>query len=120
MILRAISQPLDLAPSPLSTTTRRGTSILLSLNITDIVGDGALVIDVHTVVDTKSKSQFQLVYGESNLEWNEKALNWSSAEEHCVSKGGHLASMATAHYKLRLQEFAETFLFSKHAWLGGK
>ena len=93
--------------------------IELPHNITDVVGDGALVIDVDIVADNRGKSELQLSYGKRKLELNKTKMNWRASEKHCVSRGGHLASMASPHHRYRLQDFADQNSFIKSVWLGG-
>merc|ERR1712012_1256734 len=64
--------------------------IELPHNITKVIRDGALVINVDIVPDNQSKGQVELLTGEQKLEYNKKEMNWSAAEEVCVPKGGHL------------------------------
>ena len=91
--------------------------IELPHNITDI-GNGSLVIDVDVVPDNQSKSHVELLTGEPTLEYNKILLNWSAAEEFCVSKGGHLASVASPFHWRKLQNFIRSKGIP-WMWLGG-
>ena len=95
--------------------------IELPHNITDVIGDGALVVDVDvTVPDNMRRSGMELLTGEEKLEYNNMKMNWSAAEEFCVSKGGHLASVASPFHWHKLQSFiADNFLYFESIWLGG-
>ena len=94
--------------------------IELQHNITDVIGDGALVVDVFIVPDNRSESEVKLFTGEPKLEYNKMKMNWSAAEEFCVSKGGHLASAVSPFHWRKLQSFiADNDLYKKKIWLGG-
>ena len=95
--------------------------IELPYNITDIIGDSALVVDVDIVPDDQRQSGVELLLdGETKLEFNEMGMNWSDAEEFCISKGGHLASVASHFHWHRLQSFIENLgLNTQSIWLGG-
>ena len=96
-------------------------------NITDVIGDGALVVDVDvTDPDNLSESGVELLTAGPKLEFNNLNMNWTSAEAFCVDKGGHLASVSSHHiwYKMQsflLLQFADTLLLSNNdnIWLGG-
>ena len=59
------------------------------------MGDDALVIDVDIVSDNKTEYELELLTTEPKLEYNNMTLNWTAAEKFCVSKGGHLAPVAS-------------------------
>ena len=63
--------------------------IELPHNITAVIGDGALIIDV-VLADDQKKNYVQLLTGAPSLEHNNLKMTWSAAEEFCVSKGGIL------------------------------
>ena len=47
-------------------------------------------------------------------------MNWSAAEKHCVSKGGHLASVASPYHWQKLQSFIRSNGLGIYSvWLGG-
>ena len=54
------------------------------------------------------------------LEHNYINLTWTAAEEFCVSKGGHLASVASSFHWKKLNGFiASNGLENEVIWLGG-
>ena len=55
--------------------------------------------------------------GEPNL--NNVKLNWSAAEENCVSKGGHLASVASPSHWQKLKDVIANRDIISDVWLGG-
>ena len=61
------------------------TVIELPHNITEVIGDGALLIDVDIVCDNQTKGRVDLSFGRRKLEYNSMIKNWSAAEELCVS-----------------------------------
>ena len=94
--------------------------IELSHNITDIIGDDALVIDVGIVPDNRTENLVELLSGASKLEYNKMEMSWNEAEDFCVSKGGHLASVAS-HCWRKLQAYiAHHDLYDEPIWFGGR
>ena len=61
--------------------------IELPHDIIDVIGDGALVVDVDIVPDSKRTIEVEFLTGEPKLEYNNISMNWSADEEFCVSKG---------------------------------
>ena len=66
--------------------------------------------------------------GEPKLEFNAMRTTWSEAEELCLSKGGHLASVASPIHGRKLQSyFMDNNLYNyegnvcdyEFIWLGG-
>merc|ERR1712213_227771 len=53
--------------------------IELPHNITEVIGDGALVVDVDIVPAHQSESHVQLLTGEAKLQYNNMFMNWSAA-----------------------------------------
>ena len=85
-----------------------------------MIGNGALVFDVEIVPDDQSESHVELLIEESRLEYNNMCMNWSAAEHFCVSKGGHLASVASFFHWKKLNGFiANNGLDNERKWLGG-
>ena len=113
----------DTLPPPNNHKERQEYTAVIELphNITDIIGDSALVVDVDIVPDDQRQSGVELLLdGETKLEFNEMGMNWSDAEEFCISKGGHLASVASHFHWHRLQSFIENLgLNTQSIWLGG-
>ena len=68
--------------------------IELPYNITDVLGDASLVVDV-TVPEVEAEVGVELLTARRKLEYYKSKLNWTSAEAHCVAKGGHLASFTS-------------------------
>ena len=93
--------------------------IELPHNVTDAISDGALIIDVDIVADNQSESRVELVTGEASFYFNNNSMNWSVAKAFCVSKGGHLASMASPSQWQRLKDFITDNNLSGAMWLGG-
>ena len=97
--------------------------IELPYNITTIIGDNSLVVDINvTVPDDNHQSRgVELLTTKLMLEYNSVELNWSDAEAYCVSKGGHLVSVSTTEQWQRLQTFlAEKNITYISLWFGGK
>ena len=83
------------------------------------MGDAAMVIDIDIVPDNKRKGHVELLTGEPKFEYNTKTMSWSAAEEFCVSKGGHLASVASHSQWQKLKDFMARERISTAPWLGG-
>ena len=92
--------------------------IELPHNITDVIGDGALVVDVDIVPDNQRDGEVELLTGEPKLEFYKIYMTWSAAEKFCVSKGGHLASVASPFHWHRLQSFMALNDIKDPIWLG--
>ena len=118
----SVSTPrLGSLPPPNYYKERHEYTIVIELppNITGIIGNGTLVIDVDIVPDDKIESQVKISTGETRLEWS-KPANWSTAEEICVAKGGHLASMNSAALWHKINIFnSKEYLLNSPVWLGG-
>ena len=94
--------------------------IELPHNTTQGKGDGALVIDVDIFPDNKTDGKVELSTGKQMLEFNNMTMNWSAAEEFCVSKGGHLASVASPSDVQKMKDFVTSSVPEKvTVWLGG-
>ena len=46
-------------------------------------------------------------------------MTWMAAEKFCVSKGGHLASVASPSHRQKLQSFIKSNQIWDYVWLGG-
>ena len=66
--------------------------IEMPYDITDVIGGGALVVDV-TVSESSAGVEF--VTAERKLEFYDEEMDWTSAEAYCISQGGHLASFTS-------------------------
>ena len=95
--------------------------IELPHNITEVIGDGALVVDVDIVPDNHIKGHVELFPGEQRFEYNDMTMTWIAAEKFCVSKGGHLASATSLSHWQKLQSFmaSEGIPSYRVVWLGG-
>ena len=101
--------------------------IELPHNITDVIGDGALVVDVDVKdPDNLSESGVELLTTSPRLEINSVRMNWTSAEAFCVDKGGHLASVSSRHHWYKIWsllslQFIDTLAVATNdkIWLGG-
>ena len=72
------------------------------------------------VPDHQDQSEVELLTGEPKLEYNNMKLSWSTAQKFCVSKGGHLASVASPYHLIKLDAFiANDNGRNKSVWLGG-
>ena len=90
-------------------------------DITETVGDGALVVDLH-ITDSNDQTEdgVDLLTTGPKLEYISKRQSWSSAETFCVSKGGHLTSVSSSYHWKRLQKFiSKEGLTKTSIWLGG-
>ena len=87
--------------------------INLPHNVTKILGDAALVVDLDVTV-TQPDNGVEL--WSSDLEWAFRTANWREAELDCLSKGGHLAR-ATSSLK---QQKIEAFFVDKNKYLSFK
>ena len=94
----------------------------LPYNITSIIGDGAMVVDIDvTVPDNQLTRGVELRTTELMLEYNSMELDWFDAESYCVAKGGHLASMSSNDQWQRLPTFLdENGIQLTNLWFGGK
>ena len=81
-------------------------TIELPANITQIIKDGALVVDLKVLVpDDQTGNGVEIMTTGPKLEYNSNVTFWQNAEDSCVSKGGHLASVPTLFHWLRMQDF---------------
>ena len=94
--------------------------IELQHNITDVISDGALVVDVDVVLPhNQPHSGVELLTKENRLELVMINMTWLEAEQFCFSKGGHLASVISNEQWYKLQSFiAEQGLPNAIIWLG--
>ena len=69
--------------------------IELPYNISDVMGDGALIIDDEVVLDNLLDSQVQFL--STALTFGHSKESWFEVEGICVSKGGHLSSAPSAY-----------------------
>ena len=96
--------------------------IELPQNITDVIGDGALIVDVDvTTSETQPGGRVELLTTEPQLVFVNSKMNWTEAEAYCVSKGGHLASVASSYHWHKLMSFMENKWnnMGMMYWLGG-
>ena len=95
--------------------------IELPSNITQIIGDGALVVDLKVLVpDVQHGNGVQLLMNGPKLEYVSALNSWHNAETSCVSRGGHLASVPSQFHWLRLKEYISNEGLDESAlWLGG-
>ena len=94
------------APSPNYYKERHEYTVVIELphNITDVIGDGALVVDVDVTIPDDLDLTLDLFGTEIELEYNNTRMTWTDAEAFCVSKGGHLASVTSPDHWRKLQE----------------
>ena len=94
--------------------------IELPHNITDVIGSGALVVDVDvTVPEVQPEAEVELLTAQMQLVYYETRLTWPLAEAHCVSLGGHLASFTSPDDWNRLQSLISNKKAQKRqVWLG--
>ena len=112
----------DAAPSDYYEKARIFSAVIeLPYNITQIIGNGALVVDLDvTIPDGQLGNGVEVLTDEPKLEFNAMKRNWSSSEAFCVSKGGHLASVPSPYHWQRLQDFISNKGLEKDSiWLGG-
>ena len=76
-------------------------------NITEVIGDDALVIDLDVTISDNEAGEVQILTSEPHLELNQKSMNWTSAEAFCLSKGGHLASVGSPYDRRKLEAFID-------------
>ena len=92
----------------------------LPKNFTKIMGDGALVVDLDvSFPDGQSGNEVQVLTTGPKLEYFNFARDWFNAENYCVYKGGHLASVPSSYHWRRLQDFISEQGLEKDLWLGG-
>ena len=120
----SVSTPgLGSLPSPNFYKERHEYTAVIELphNITDVIGDSALLIDVDIVRDDKRESEVELWTGEPRLESSNMIMNWNEAENFCASKGGHLASVTSSFHQRRIKAFMEKkgIQSPSNIWLGG-
>ena len=90
--------------------------IELPYNITDVIGDAALVVDIDV---TAPKVEVELLRAQRKLEYYKKKLTWPAAEAHCVAKGGHLASFTSPpEWNTLLSFILGKRLRRKNVWIG--
>ena len=88
--------------------------INLPLNISDILDDGALVVDIDVTI-SQPDSRVQLWSSDFS---KQRAKSWGGAEIVCMMEGGHLPSIGSSFQWQKVQDYlAEQGLTS--AWLGG-
>ena len=96
--------------------------LLFPKDLAEQIGNGSLVI--HVDVFTREEEGWQeevQVYmsdavGETKFKLYYDSKNWEEAEAHCLSEGGHLASIKTE------KEYSELLSITdgKNVWIGGK
>ena len=80
--------------------------IELPHNITDIIGDGALIVDVDIFPDREKQSEIKLLGTEFMPEFpSDNFITWAQAEEYCTSNGGELPSADGTFNNYRLQSY---------------
>ena len=92
----------------------RAQSLLYVLDLPDkiaeIVGEGVLIVSVET------KGNWSFVSPDSRLELHKENLSFSEAEDLCVRKGGHLASVGSQRENYEIFRLAS----GKRVGLGGR
>ena len=78
-------------------------------NILDLVGKGTLVISAQLEGEGSLKLQ------KNRLQMYNKSLSQPDAEDFCMSRGGHLASIGSQEEQDEIKEIA-----NGKVWLGGK
>ena len=94
------------------------TTLLLPHNIQEMVGKGALVVQLE--VDTREEEGWKEVVktsqgGQKIYKLYEEEKTWSDAEEHCQGERGHLASVLTQEE----QEEVKVAAGGNDIWIGG-
>ena len=70
--------------------------IELPHNIEDLLADAALIVDIDVTIPKGQRNVgVELLTMQRKLKYYDISLNWTSAEAHCVSKGGHLVSFTS-------------------------
>ena len=78
-------------------------------NIEDLIGEGTLVVSAQIEGEGSLKLQ------KNRLQLYKKELSMQDAEDFCVGRGGHLASVGSQEEQDEIREVAEG-----KVWLGGK
>ena len=95
----------------------------LPYNITDDIGDGALVVEVDVVnpLDNQSADYgVELLAADLHYEYSSIERYWKDSVAFCTSRGGHLASVSSPYVWQRLEQLlAEESNDAKYIWLGG-
>ena len=74
---------------------------------------------IEIVPDRQSDGRVELLTGEPMFVHNNMKMNWSAAEDFCVSIGGHLASVPSTSHWQRLKDFiADSDVEGESVWLG--
>ena len=95
------------APSSFYQEMHECTAVIeLPYNISDILDNNVFLVEVFP-----ADVEVQLLTSSRNYEFNHNEMNWTAAEEFCVSKGGHLAS--TRQDWESLQESMQMFCLKK-------
>ena len=79
--------------------------IELPNNISDIIGDGAFIVDVDVVPNDEKDVYIKLLQTEFWPFPYDKPRTWEQAEEYCTSRGGVLASVDGTLNKYKLQSY---------------
>ena len=69
-----------------------------------MVGDGELVISV------EAEGNWSFISPENKWQLYKKMMNWSDAEDYCVSNGGHLASVTSQKEQDQITKVADDML----------
>ena len=97
--------------------------IELPYNITEVIGSSSLVVDVDvTNPDDQMTEGVEFLTSNNpklSKEWAKR--NWTAAEDYCVSKGGHLASLASPHHWHWISKFIHHNSYADVSfWIGGR
>ena len=88
-------------------------------NITDIIGDSVLEVNVSIVPDIEKFSIVKLLLTESAYDVYYGQYNWTIAEAVCSLRGGHIASVASTFHRHRLQSYIENIDAKEYIiWVG--
>ena len=119
----SVSTPgLGTIPPPNYHKERHEYTVVMELtdNITEVIGDDALVIDLDVTIPDNEAGEVQILTTEPHLELNQKSMNWTSAEAFCLSKGGHLESVSSPYDWRKLEAFIDKEgIREQFVWLGG-
>ena len=90
LVSRKLSGEVTIPPSDDSTERKEFIAVIeLPYNITDVIGDGVFQIDIDI---NSSDAEVEVLTMELQYEYNDVLMNWTDAEAHCASNGGHLTS----------------------------
>ena len=120
----SVSTPeLGSVPPPNFYKERHEYTVVIELphNVTHVIGDGVLVIDI-TIPNNDSVGKVTLLTTQPKLEYNMWKMwdwtSWTSSEAFWISKGGHLASVSSPFHWQNIQAVGQQPEWF-HIWLGG-